>query len=185
MSWPTDPLVTAVDLEAEVGGSLFQWTCSKDPEVKTQAGLAIAKGHKQVLDELTADLPDLFRDMTGGVWINSTEVGYPLAYLDNILNLLDDGTGHAGAPVCLKDWEAALSMFWLSNQMIGKGQMLGADLLNVMADQRTFWGGKDGTGGQALIRKKRLYKQLKLAPTVPNTATDFDRVRVQRRLHRV
>jgi len=186
MAWPVDPLVSASDLEAEVGGSLLLWCQSKDPQIKTQAGLAIGRGHKQVIDELTEDLPDLFRDMGGANWWNGEGTGYSLTYLDNILNLLDNGSGEAGAPVVLKDWESALSMFWLSNQMIGRFQIIGPDMINVMADQRTFWGGKDGSGGQALARKKRLYKQLKLAPVAPSTQTsDFNRVRTQRILHRV
>jgi hypothetical protein len=186
MSWPADPLVTISDLEIEVGGSLLLWTQSRDPQVRTQAGLAINRGHKQVLDELMEDLPDMFRDMTGGNWITITETGYSLSYLDGVLLLLDDGTGTntAGAPQVLKDWEAATSMFWLSNQMIGKFQTIGEATVNVMADQRTFWGGKDGKGGQAAVRKTRLYKQLKLV-TDPKFQPDFNRVRLQRGFHKV
>lgn len=127
----------------------------------------------------------MFRDMTGGTWLNITETGYSLTYLDGVLKLLDDGSGTntAGAPIVLKDWEAACSLFWLSNQMIGKFQVIGEATVNVMADQRTFWGGKDGKGGQADVRKRRLYKQLKIV-TDPNWAPDFNRVREQRRFHK-
>ncbi len=189
MSWPADPLVTTADLEIEVGGDLLLWTQSKDPQIRTIAAMAINRGHKQVIDELMEDLPDLFRDMTGGNWFNVldiTDSGYSLTYLDGVLNLLDNGTGtnKAGAPVVLKDWEAATSLFWLSNQMIGRFQVIGDSIVNIMADQRKFWGGTDGKGGQADVRKRRLYKQLKLV-TDPNNTSDFNRVRTQRRFHKV
>ena len=186
MSWPADPLCSTSDLEIEVGGNLILWCQSEDAQVRTQAGLAINRGHKQVCDELQADLPDLFKDLNGWEWYGGwLQAGYTLTYLDNVLTFLDNGTGTntAGAPIYLKDWESAVSLFWLSNQMIGKFQIVGESTVNIMADQRTFWGGKDGTGGQSLIRKDRLYKQLKLAIT--NYTGDFNRVRVQRRLVRV
>lgn len=179
MPWPASPLCSVSDLETEVGGDLLLWTQSTDPQVRTKAGLAINRGHKQITDELIADLPDLFKDLNGANWFAWTETGFSLTFLDNILNLLDDGTGTntAGAPIYLKDWESAVSLFWLSNQMIGRFQIVGETTVNIMADQRKFWGGVDGTGGQAFIRKDRLYKQLKLA--IQNNNSDFNRVRVQ------
>src|ERR1035437_4137083 len=182
MPWPATPLCTTSDLEIEVGGNLLLWCQSEDAQVRTQAGLAINRGHKQVTDELQADLSQMYRDMTGGDWNNFTQPGYSLTFLDMVLNYLDNGAGTntPGAPTYLKDWESAVSLFWLSNQMIGKFQIVGEATVNIMADQRKFWGGIDGTGGQALIRKNRLYIQLKLA--IANNISDFNRPAFQQRI---
>jgi hypothetical protein len=178
MPFPADPLVSSADLEGEVGGSLLLWCQSTDPEVRTQAGLAIAQAHTQLLAELKDLLPDLFRDLSGSTLFNWTETGYSLTYLDGVLSLLAN-------PEVLKSWEGALALFWLSNNMIGRFQIVGSEVIAVMVDQRTFWGGKDGTGGQANVRKLRGLKDLRLKPSSPGATTDFDRVRVQGRILRV
>jgi len=170
MAWPT-VLCAKVDLELRVG-DLTLWTQDSDDQSDQIINAAITQCSTLITSWLTRYLPELFVT-TIGVYSNLPFAdwlvmrGYSYDDLDNVLNEITN-------PAVLNPWAVAYTLQLLSERMVAKFQVIGANTIAVMVEQRDYW------HKEASRLQKECVALLKIDLNQDNTVRDFGRPRTHK-----